>query len=180
MYGVDSLEKSLSAVVIKYPKADVTELAKATLDLIKKNKQTYAPPAADTTQAKDLPNTVFKFDEKAQHYFMAILNNSKDIEQVKNKLSDLNKDFFSTNNYEIVTLPKDDKTMITVRTFTNKDDAMGYYNFIIGKPEVFTGIDKRNYSLITITTDNVGALLKTGNFDEYKAFFDAKYLGVKQ
>ncbi|HTA62891.1 MAG TPA: hypothetical protein VK835_10565, partial [Bacteroidia bacterium] len=85
-----------------------------------------------------------------------------------------------TNNYEIVTLPKDDKTMLTVRTFTNKDDGMSYYNFILTKPDIFTNIDKKNYSLITITTDNVGALLKTGNFDEYKAFFDAKYLGIKQ
>ncbi|HKC69948.1 MAG TPA: hypothetical protein VKG26_17050 [Bacteroidia bacterium] len=178
LYGIDSLEKSLAAVVIKYPKSEVYDMAKTTLDLIKKQKQMYVP--ADTMSAKDLPNTVFKADDKAPHYFMAILNNSKDIEQVKNKLSDLNKEYFSTNNYEIIALPKDTKTMITVRTFTNKDDAIGYYNFILTKPDVFTNIDKRNYSLIVITTDNVGALLKTGNFDEYKVFFEAKYLGVKQ
>ena len=178
LYGIDTLEKSLASVVIKYPKTEVYDMAKATLDLIKKQKQMYVP--VDTISAKDLPSTTFKIDDKAPHYFMVILNNSKDIESVKNKISDLNKEYFSTNNYEIVALPKDDKTMVTVRTFTNKDDAMGYYNFILTKPDVFTNIDKKNYSLIAITTDNVGALLKTGNFDEYKAFFDAKYLGIKQ
>ena len=111
---------------------------------------------------------------------MIILNNSKDIETIKNKISDLNKEYFLTNNYEIISLPKDDKTMITIRTFTNKDDAMGYYNFLLTKPAVFTGIDKKTYSIIAITTDNVGALLKTGNFDEYNAFFNTNYLGIKQ
>jgi len=178
LYGVDSLEKSLTSVVIKYPKSEIYDMAKATLDLIKKQKQIYVP--VDTMSSKDLPSTTFKVDDKASHYFMVILNNTKEVENLKNKLSDINKEYFSTNNYEIITLPKDDKTMITVRTFKNKDDGMGYYNFILTKPDIFTNIDKRNYSLIVITTDNVGALLKTGNFDEYKAFFDAKYLGVKQ
>ncbi len=178
LYGIDSLEKSLASVVIKYPKSEVYDMAKATLDLIKKQKQIYVP--VDTMSEKDLPSTTFKVDDKAPHYFIVILNNAKEVEAIKNKLSDLNKEYFSTNKYEIITMPKDEKTMITVRTFTNKDDAMGYYNFILTKPDIFTNIDKRNYSLIAITTDNVGALLKTGNFDEYKVFFDAKYLGVKQ
>jgi len=70
--------------------------------------------------------------------------------------------------------------MVTIRTFKNKDDVMGYYNFILTKPEIFASQDKKNYYFFAITTDNVGALLKTGNFDEYKSLFDAKYLGIKQ
>ncbi len=178
LYGVDSLEKSLASVVIKYPKTEVYDMAKTTLDLIKKQRQEFAP--VDTITEKDLPNTAFKADDKAPHYFMVILNNTKDIQAVTNKIADINKEYFSPKNYEIKTLPKDDKTMITVRTFINKDDAMGYYNFILTKPDIFTNMDKRSYSLIVITTDNVGALLKTGNFDEYRSFFDAKYLGIKQ
>src|SRR6201993_3689954 len=178
LYGIDSLEKSLASVVIKYPKSEIYDMAKATLDLIKKQRQIYVP--VDTISAKDLPTTTFKVDDKAPHYFMVILNSPKEVEALKNKLSDINKEYFSSNNYEIIIMPKDEKTMITVRTFTNKDDAMGYYNFILTKPDIFANIDKKNYSLIAITTDNVGALLKTGNFDEYKAFFDAKYLEIKQ
>ena len=178
LYGIDSLEKSLASVVIKYPKSEIYNMAKTTLDLIKKQKQTYTP--TDTISEKDLPSTTFKVDDKAPHYFMIILNNTKELEPLKNKISDINKEYYSSKNYEIITLPKDDKTMVTVRTFTNRDDVMSYYNFILTKPDIFTNIDKKNYSLIVITTDNVGALLKTGNFDEYKAFFDAKYLGLKQ
>ena len=178
LYGIDSLEKSMATVVIKYQKTEVYDMAKATLDAIKKQKQTFS--AADTLTSKDLPTTTFKVDDKAPHYFMVILNVTKDIEKLKNKISDMNKEYFSTNNYDLTSIPKDEKTMITVRTFKDRDDAMGYYNFIQTKPDVFAGIDKKNYSLIVITTDNVGALLKTGNFDEYKVFFEAKYLGVKQ
>ncbi|MEO8761541.1 MAG: hypothetical protein ABI448_11650, partial [Bacteroidia bacterium] len=62
----------------------------------------------------------------------------------------------------------------------NKDDVMGYYNFIQTKPDIFAGEDKKNYYLIAITVENIGALLKPGKIDEYKPFFDAKYLGIKQ
>ena len=178
LYGIDSLEKNLTNVVVKYQSSEVYDMAKTTLDLIKKQRLSYVPP--DTMTEKDLPATTFKVDDKATHYCMIILSNTKDIEHIKNKVSDLNRDYFGTNNYEVISLPKDDKTMITIRTFTNKDDAMGYYRFLLTKPDIFTGIDKKNYSIIAITTDNVGALLKIGNFDEYNFFFNAKYLGLKQ
>jgi len=179
LWGIDSLEKNMAAVVIKYPKSgSIMDMAKATLEVIKKQRQSFVP--IDTMSAKDLPNTTFKVDDKIAHYFIIVLNNTTNIEALKNKLSDFNKEFFSSNNYEIVSIPKNDKTMITIRTFKNKDDVMGYYNFIQTKPDVFASQDKKNYYLIAITTDNVGALLKTGNFDEYKSFFDAKYLGLKQ
>ncbi|HEX7413313.1 MAG TPA: hypothetical protein VF411_04640 [Bacteroidia bacterium] len=177
LYGIDSLERNMASVVVKYPNSEVYQTAKATLEAIKKQKNMFN--AADTLTDKDLPATTFKVDDKAAHYCMIILNNPKDIESVKNKVSDLNKEFFSTNNYEVISMPKDDKTMITIRTFTDKDDAMGYYRFLLTKPDIFTGVDKKNYSIIAITTDNVGALLKT-SIDEYNAFFNAKYLGIKQ
>lgn len=178
LYGIDTLERNLASVVVKYPNTEVFETAKTTLDLIKKQKQTYTP--LDTLTSKDLPDSTFKVDDKAAHYCMIVVSNPKDIEPIKNRVSDLNKEYFSTNNYEIVSLNKDDKTMITIRTFTNKDDAMGYYRFLLTKPNLFTGVDKKNYFVITITTDNVGALLKSTNFDAYNAFFNAKYLGIKQ
>ena len=178
LYGVDSLEKNMTSVVAKYTNSEVYDMAKTTLDVIKKYKNSYS--AADTLTAKDLPETTYKSNDKSAHYFIVVLSNTKDIEPVKNKLSDLNKEYFSNNNYELVNMPKDDKTMITIRTFLNKDDVMGYYNFILTKPDLFNGMDKKSYSLIGITTENIGVLLKTGNFDEYKAFFDAKYLGIKQ
>jgi tetratricopeptide (TPR) repeat protein len=178
LYGIDSLEKNLTTVVVKYQSSEVYDMAKTTLELIKKQKQTYVH--ADTLTAKDLPDSTFKVDDKAAHYCMVIVNNPKDINPITNKISDLNKDFFGTNNYEIKSIPKDNKTMITIRTFLNKDDAMGYYRFLLTKPDIFTNVDKKSYFIIAITTDNVGALLKSTNFDEYNAFFNAKYLGIKQ
>ncbi len=178
LYGIDSLEKNMASVTIKYQNSEVYDMAKTTLELIKKKKQTYTP--ADTLTAKDLPDSTFKVDDKAAHYCMIIVSNPKDINPITNKISDLNKEYFNTNNYEIKPIQKDDKTMITIRTFMNKDDAMGYYRFLLTKPDIFTGVDKKSYSIITITTDNVGALLKSANFDTYNAFFNAKYLGIKQ
>ena len=179
LYGIDSLERNMISVVVKFPKSGgIYDMAKTTLEVIKKQKQSAL--SIDTLTAKDLPDTSFKLNDKAPHNCIIVLSNTKDIEPLKIKISDFNKEYFSSNNYEIVPLIKDDKTLITIRSFKNKDDAMGYYNFILTKPDIFAGIDKKNYYLIAITSENVGTLLKPGKIDEYKSFFDAKYLGLKQ
>jgi hypothetical protein len=64
--------------------------------------------------------------------------------------------------------------------FNDKDDAMGYYNFLISKPEVFRNLDKKDYQVMVISTGNIGVLIDRKNLDDYKTFFNAKYLGIKQ
>jgi len=178
LYGIDSLEQALRVVTIKYSKSEVYEQAKLMLDAVKKQKKEFVP--ADSIKAADLPATSYTYKDDAPHYCMIILNDAKDLEGLKTTLSDFNTQYFSSNKYELLSLPKGDKMLLTIRTFKDKDDAMGYYNFLVSKPELFKNIDKKDYQILAISIDNVGVLLKKDNFDDYKTFFNAKYLGIKQ
>lgn len=181
LYGRDSLEKYMAMVTVNHSKSgEIKDRAKATLDVIKTQKQTVS---ADTTASSstNLPDTVYKMDDANGHYCMIVLDNTvKNAEPLKNKLSDFNKEYFSPQHYDLISIPKNDNTLITIRTFKNKDEAMGYYNFILSKPEIFASVDKRNFYVMVITTHNVGLLLDSGNFDAYKTFFNVNYLGLKQ
>jgi tetratricopeptide (TPR) repeat protein len=180
LYGIDSLEQGLRVVTIKYNTSEVYDQAKAMLDAVKKQKHTLT--AADTaTQAPgNVPAGNYVYNEDAPHYVLVILNETRQGEAMKSALSDFNNQFFSTSRYDLLSIPKGDKVMIAIRTFKNKDDAMDYYNFLLSKPDVFKAIDKKDYTIYAISADNVGVLLKKESIEDYRTFFNAKYLGIKQ
>jgi hypothetical protein len=177
VYGIDSLEKGLIVVTAQYTKSDVYEPAKAMLDAVKKQKKGYN--AADTLST-NLPATVYSYNETAPHYCLVVINETKLVNSAKESLSDFNQIYFSANKYELIALPKGDKTYINIRTFKNKDDAMDYYTFLNSKPEALKTLDKKEYQVFVISVDNLSVLLKRNDVEEYKVFFDAKYLGIKQ
>jgi hypothetical protein len=57
---------------------------------------------------------------------------------------------------------------------------MDYYNGLMARPETFKSLEKKEYQISAISAENIGTLLKKENLDEYRAFFNAKYLGIKQ
>ena len=179
IYGIDTLEQALRVVTIRYTKSEIFDPAMAMLNAIKKKK--HEAGILDTTKTDsniEAGNYVYK--EEAHHAFVLLLDRAMDAEKGKNAISNFNTQNFSPKNLEVISIPKNDKVLITVRTFDDKDDAMGYYNFLTSKSEIFQAIDKRYYHFYVISLDNIGILLKKDNFDEYHAFFNAKYLGIKE
>ncbi len=179
VYGIDSLEQALRVVTIKYNTSEVFEQAKLMLDAIKKQKKEFVP-VDSTNKQGDLSTAAYIYKDDAPHSCMIILNDVKELDALKTILSDFNNQYFSTNKYELLSLPQGDKIVLVIRTFKDKEDAMGYYNFLISKPELFKNIDKKDYHVMAISTDNLSTLITKKNFDEYKTFFNAKYLGIKQ
>jgi len=179
LYGIDSLEQALRVVTIKYKNTEVYDQAKATLDAIKKQKKEYNP-ADSLSNVKNLPIATFAYNQDAPHYCVIILNDLKETDPLKSALSDFNTKYFSSRNYELLPIPKWDKMLITIKTFKDKDEAMDYYNFLLATPELFKNMDKKDYQIFAISIDNMASLLKNPSPDEYKIFFNAKYLGIKQ
>ncbi|HWY38760.1 MAG TPA: hypothetical protein VNY73_09390 [Bacteroidia bacterium] len=178
LYGIDSLEQALRVVTIKYNKSEVYEQAKQMMDAIKRQKKEAV--ADDTIKSKEADAFTYLYNDDALHYCTVILNDVKELEAVKAILSDFNSQYFSLSKFEIFSMPKGDKMLISVRNFINKDEAMGYYNLLISKPELFKSIDKKDYLIWVLSADNFGTLIKKENMDDYKPFFNAKYLGIKQ
>jgi len=179
LFGIDSLEKGLIQVTAKYTQSEVFEPAKAMLDAIKKQKKTYNP--LDTlNNPANLPTTVYSYKETDPHYCLIVLNETKLENVAKENLSDFNEKYFSTQKYELKPLPQGDKMFINVTTFKNKDDAMDYYNFLNSTPDALKSLDKKSYQVFVISIENISVLLKRKDIEEYKSFFNAKYIGIKQ
>jgi tetratricopeptide (TPR) repeat protein len=182
LYGIDSLEQGLRIVTIRYNKSEVYDQAKLMLDAVKKQKKGFVAPDS-TKKEEDLSGASYLYNADAQHYVMFILNGSKDLETVKSILSDFNGQYFSLSNFTIMpSVHKNDKEIICIKTFANKDEAMGYHDLLISKANLFKdkGIEKKDYDIWAISTDNIGTLLKKDSFEDYRIFFNAKYLGIKQ
>jgi hypothetical protein len=180
LFGIDSLEKGLIQVTARYTKSEVYEPARAMLNAVKKQKKTFS--AADTlSNPNNLPPTVYAYNETSPHYCLIVLYQTKQVNMMKEAISDFNAQYYSNSKFETVALPKGDKVFVNIRTFKNKDEAMDYYNFINSKQtEVFGGIDKKDYQVFVITPENVTVLLSRQDVEEYKTFFNAKYIGIKQ
>ncbi|MGZ3866758.1 MAG: hypothetical protein ACXVC2_09625, partial [Bacteroidia bacterium] len=119
----------------------------------------------------------------ALHDVIVVINNTVNIDAVKILLSDFNGQFFSLSNLKLLPpVPKGDKFILCVKQFLNKDEAMGYHDLLVSKPNLFRdkGVERKDYEIYAISEENIGSLLKKDNFDDYKVFFNAKYLGIKQ
>jgi tetratricopeptide (TPR) repeat protein len=177
---IDSTELALKLVVAKYPEDPVFAPAKAMLDAIQRAKNPAA--AADTAKkapAKTDPDAYAMKDSSVHYWVITIPQNRGDILKFKNKLSDFNTQYFSTKNYTAQTLVLGTETVIFLKTFVNKDDAMSYNDFIMKKPDVFANVQKEVMSVFVITEDNMIKLVKKQNTAEYKAFYAANYVKKK-
>ncbi|MGZ3904124.1 MAG: type IX secretion system periplasmic lipoprotein PorW/SprE [Bacteroidia bacterium] len=180
-YGVDSLEQALRVVTIKFDKSEVYAQAKDMLNAIKRQRNEAVAP--DSTKAPAEKGDAYLYNADALHDVIVVINNTVNIDAVKILLSDFNGQFFSLSNLKLLPpVPKGDKFILCVKQFLNKDEAMGYHDLLVSKPNLFRdkGVERKDYEIYAISEENIGSLLKKDNFDDYKVFFNAKYLGIKQ
>ncbi len=180
---IDSLEKALRLVTVKYPKDPVYDPAKAMLDLIEKKKNPNTLIQKDSIGANSvhLPDTAFTEDENAEHYWVIVVPNGKgDVNKSQAQLSDFHSTYYSASDLQSMVMPIEYTTLITVKAFKGKQNAMGYYNLIITKNDVFKYLQKDNCSMFVISTENLMKMIKKKNIESYKTFFNIHYLGLKQ
>jgi hypothetical protein len=84
LYGIDSLEQALRVVTIKYSKSEVFERAKLMLDAVKKQKNEAVAAATDSTnKANEAAAVAYVYNADALHNCMIVLNDAKELEQMK-------------------------------------------------------------------------------------------------
>jgi tetratricopeptide (TPR) repeat protein len=177
---IDSAEAALKMVVVKYPDDPVFAPAKAMLDAIQKAKNPQA--AVDTVKKEPvkIDPDAYRTKDSTEHYWViCIPQNRGDVMKFKNKLSNFNNQYFSTEKYSAQTLVLGTETVVFLKSFKNKDDAMSYQNFIMKKPDVFSDLQKEVMSTFVITVDNMVKLIKKKDINEYKAFYNASYVNKK-
>jgi tetratricopeptide (TPR) repeat protein len=169
---IDTFEKALGQIVIKYPKDPVKEKAQEILDQIKKQKSGIT--ASDSAQVE---KPKFVFNEKGEYYWITLVENGKgDLNKFKTALSDLNAESFSTNDLHISNVFLDaTHQLVTVKTFDGKDKAMDYYNFMKSKKTAFKDLAPGTFQSFVISAENYTIFYKEKNIEEYRQFFTQKF-----
>lgn len=178
---VDSLEKALRYVVVKYPKDPVYDPAKAMLDAIAKRKNPAAEVKDTTQQVAAAVTDSFRVDDNAEHYWVIALPNGKgDPTQMRSQLSDFHNTYYSTAGLKTMSVQVGNYVLVTVKSLKNKSEAMVYHNLVLSKNEVVKNMPKELALTFAITADNLAKLIKNKNVAEYNNFFNKNYLGLKQ
>jgi len=178
--NVDSLEKALRYVVVKFPKDPVYDPAKAMLDAIAKQKN--VPEVKDTMST--IPAAVtdsFRINDNSEHYWVIAVPEGKgDPAQLRSQISDFNNMYYSTSGLKTMSVPAGNYTMVTVKSLKNKSDAMTYHNLILSKVDLIKNLPKEYVLTFAISSDNLSKLIKNKTINEYNTFFNKNYLGLKQ
>lgn len=177
LFGEDTLKKQLTVFVTKYPDGSVYELAKLLLASLSKSSTT----SGNTSDVVENVPTL-QFGESDFHFYIMMADIRKvNFNDMKNKFSDINKQFFTTLELQTSAIYIDDKNqLITVGKFENKTRAMDYYNFVKSNQTLFAGLSATDITQFVISDKNYPIYYKTKSIrDQYPAFFNANYLNIK-
>lgn len=171
LQGIDSLETALTGVVAKFS-SDVPVKAKALelLDYIREKKG----QGATTSKPLDL----FAFDEKAEHYWVCLLDkNAKSENSFKARLSDYNAKYFSNASLEVSSVQYNDQGLVFVKSFKDKETAMTYFDALTQNNEPFdaSSTAKNRSTIFVVSKDNFQKMVQQKKLDEYYQFFLERY-----
>jgi tetratricopeptide (TPR) repeat protein len=173
--SVDSLELAIKKVIANYSGTEVESSAKAILNAIQNQKPSSKN---DSTKIKPVidPNA-YQINDSIPHYWaICIPQNRGNINAFKIKFSDFNNQYYSVKKYETQTIMLETTTVVLLKTFIDKSDAVSYHDFISKKTELFTDLQKEVIRTFPISESNLILLIKKKNIEEYNSFFLNSYL----
>jgi hypothetical protein len=122
----------------------------------------------------------YKVADDQLHYVIIVFKNDISLNDAKVAVSDYNSKFHSLQKLRMnnIYLGTDENKMplIAIRRYTDKAEAMDYYNGILKNKKDFLDESKFQYEVFAIGQDNYRELLKAKNVDEYRTFFEGNYL----
>lgn len=174
----DSLLNALEKIVRNYPDSEVEPLAMNILQKFRIDSTQASPETKKTTQVQDSP---FKISPNESHFFaIVVINDSVNVPAMKVRMSDFNKKYFSIRKLTINNLMLDNqRQIITVANYSNKEDAMNYYNLFRADDYVVSNINKNNYQTFVISVTNYPILFKDKIVQKYLEFFEENYVNTQ-
>lgn len=122
----------------------------------------------------------FNSSKKDAHFYILLFPaESNKANELSTFISDFNKQYFSLDNLNVRGLFLDKEyQMISVRTLTNGDKAMTYFNAMSKEPELERILQGRNWKQFVISQSNFAILFQNKVPDAYMLFFNEEY-GLK-
>ncbi|HEY4788850.1 MAG TPA: hypothetical protein VIH57_22520, partial [Bacteroidales bacterium] len=162
-----TFRNALNQIISQYPKDDVSKRAKEIIAYL----NTYQP---ETKQQEDLKiaEVTYALEERTIYYVGLVIDKQEDLNQVMFDIINFNLDNYSNDKLELNNDNLGQKyKIITVRTFADKDKAIGYFKSISAKPDVFKNVKGSTRQLFVISPANLQILQKQETADSYAQFF---------
>jgi len=175
----DSLYVALNELTENYPDSPVTPRAKAILKVLKAD---YGlGPAVDTSQvavdSTGQATSPYKYEPNAKHLFMMIvISTDIEIDPLKVRISDFKKKYFRLERLNIRSLLLDNqRTLITVGNFDDRNAADDFFTAIKNDEYVFSGMKPDDFKIFTISMNNYPIFYREKNMKVYDEFFKKYY-----
>lgn len=123
-------------------------------------------------------NDDFKVDENSLHFFVIAYSNNKeiDVNRLRFDVANYNIDHYLKTDFDMETAVLNAQTsMLIVKTFLDKDQALVYLRSIIRKPKVFEQVHAKEYANFVISSENFRLMNAKNNLAEYLAFHKQHY-----
>ncbi len=169
---VKYFEAALNDVTRDYPADPVRDQAKEILAFIAASGSTGKPDSASRN------NDPFSLLPDTTHFYVVLITDEKtDLNKLKVKISDYNGKYYSTADLLIENLTFDKNTqLISVKDFSNRQQAMDYFYGIRESNEVFGAFAPETLMQFTISAGNYAKLYRRKNSAEYLTFFQENYM----
>jgi len=169
-FGVrENCEAELKAVAAGCPN---TDMATQAAEMLKQLTSGGSPKAASSSTNSNY----IKFDE-SEHYVVTVLNSkSTNLNNIKAKLSDFTKTYFSGFDYKVSnTMFDEETTLVLVKSFANLKDAQDYFTTFVGDNDLISELNIVETDKFIITKQNYLELFRSKDFKGYLEFFTKNY-----
>ena len=146
------------------------------------NAKTDSNSAANSVITPTKPKVDYALDNAARkHYYVVVFEQSvKDINGVKNRISDFNTRSFSGQNLQLQQLMYDgQRQMLIIKELKNQSLAMEYFRLIEAEFPIFKGVPAGSMRQFVVTVDNFGKLFQAKDTEGYLTMFQQAYLTQK-
>ncbi len=174
---VDSLASALKDLIRMYPTSEVKPMAQNMLDYIAKDRPELGNQASQAAAGDSTFKSPYTYDPKTTHLYMLVVKRvAVKLNAMKVRISDHNKNYFSTKELNINSVLLDDNHyLITVGNFPNATEAMEYLKKTSRDPYVFGDLGTGNYTEALISIKNYPIFYKDKNTKLYEKFFELNY-----
>ena len=172
----DSMYTEMKALVAAYPQSEVTPQAKQILKTLRAEYGFDGGVKAEKGK-KAKKNVKYKVLKKIPFFvILAVDGNKVKINPLKVRISDFDKKYFRLRKLRIKSLQLDNqRVLITIGNFSNKNDAANYYRAIKNDEYVLSGLSKDDYQIFPISTKNYPIMYRDKDVKGYLEFMKENY-----
>ncbi|MFT4565170.1 MAG: tetratricopeptide (TPR) repeat protein [Saprospiraceae bacterium] len=176
--GRDEYINALRSVILRYNNTPEQAHARELIRFLRGDKDSFVGDGEVDEEA--MKN--FVTEEDKLHYIIVVLFDdpkSEDIDKAKASINAFNEKNYKGKRLRAtsIVLNRELKShLVLIRRFSNKDDSMTYYKNVNQQIKNFLDEKKFSFEVLSINQKNYRQVMKDKSVNNYRSFFDSKYL----